>query len=221
MTRRAPLLAVAAAVVISLLAWFFAIQPQQDRRAELEAETEQIVAQQQRQRLEIARLEEIKANELRMRAALAKLEQYIPAGPGQPSTIRQLQLAADASGVEITSLTFGDPVQSVGAPPASTPGTVLAEISMTMTVEGGYFQGTDFLRRLESDLPRAIMVDGVSVTEGTSPAAFPVLAFNLVGRVFATVPVEALPGGVVAPVPTPDPNQPNADGATTEPEAAA
>lgn len=208
MSTRVPVLTVLGALLLGVLAWFFLFQPQREVRAELEAETERLTQQQQQVRLEIARLEEIRANEVEVRAALARAEQYIPDGPGQPSVIRLFQLAADASGVEIVQLTFSDPAEVVGLGtlPPTGPGTLVAQIPLQLGVEGGYFQVADFLRRLETELPRAVLVESVSVIEATSPAAFPTLGVTLSGRLFAIVPAAAL-GVEPEPEPTPEPTE--------------
>ena len=220
MRRRAPLLAVVAALLLALLAWMFLITPQREQRAVLLEETNGIRAAQDRQRLEIARLEEIRDNELEVRAAIARLEQYVPGGTGQPSTIRQIQLAADASGVDITSVTFTEPRVMPEAPSPVEPGDVVAEIPFTLTIEGGYFQGTDFLRRVENELPRALMIDGVAVAEGSPPARFPLLSVTLTARMFAVLPASAVPGATVpegTATPAPGATATPAPGATATP----
>ncbi|HWH31489.1 MAG TPA: type 4a pilus biogenesis protein PilO [Egibacteraceae bacterium] len=216
MSRRAPLFAVLAALLLAVLAWMFLITPERDERALLLEETEAIRTQQQRQRLEIARLEEIRDNELEVRAAIARLEQYIPHGPAQPSTIRQIQLAADASGVEITALAFADPQVVVDAPSPADPGSIMAQIPVTLTIEGAYFQTTDFMRRVETELARAVMVDSVTATEASAPAGFPTLSVSMTARIFTVVPVSAVPGAeLLAP-----PEDEAAEGAEEEGSAA-
>lgn len=206
MRRRAPLLAVVAALLLSVLTWMFLVTPQREERALLLEETETIRAAQERTQLEIARLEEIRDNELEVRAAIARLDQYIPSGPAQPSAIRQLQLAADAAGVEITQLTFSEPQVMLDAPSPAEPGHVMAEIAVALTVEGGYFQGTDFMRRVESELPRAIMVDSLTANEAPAPRSYPELAISMTARIFAVVPASALPGAATAPSASPSPS---------------
>lgn len=204
MTGRVPLFALVAGLLLGVLAWLFLFSPQRDERAALADETESLRGQQQQVRLQIARLEEIKANELEVRAALARAEQFIPNGPGQAALIRQLQLAGDASGVEITAVQFADLAQVVDpAAPPPEPGTALAQIPVTVTVEAGYFQVTDFLRRIEWELPRAMLVESVSAIEAPVPARFPTLSVTLATRLFALVPPAALPPqpGQAAPPP--------------------
>ena len=217
MRRRAPLLAVVAALLLSVLTWMFLVTPQREERATLLEETESIRGAQERTLLEIARLEEIRDNELEMRAAIARLDQYVPSGPAQPSAIRQIQLAADAAGVEITLLTFGEPQVMLDAPSPAEPGHVMAEIAVALTVEGGYFQGTDFMRRVETELPRAIMVDSLTAVEAPQPRGYPELAISMTARIFAVVPASALPGAATAPAPSTSPSPGAAPAATPTP----
>lgn len=217
MRRRAPVLAVVAALLLSVLTWMFLITPQREQRALLREETETIRSAQDRTQREIARLEEIRDNELEIRAAIARLDQYIPSGPAQPSAIRQIQLAADAAGVEITQLTFGEPQVVLDAPSPAEPGHILAEIAVALTVEGGYFQGTDFMRRVETELPRAVMVDSLTANEAPPPRGYPELAISLTARIFAVVPASAIPGAATAPSPTASPSPGAAPAATVTP----
>lgn len=210
MTRRAPLLVAITAVVLTALMWFVLFAPERQEQAALREEIDTVVAQQNVQRLQIARLEEIKANELDVRADIARLEQYIPDGAAQPSAIRQFQLVADASGVEITSVTFAQPVAVTGAPAPPAAGTLLASVPVSITVEGGYFQVTDFLRRVEAETPRAVLVDSVTITEAPQPIGFPTLSVTLATRLFTVVPTSAVPApppapGAPAPAPAPSP----------------
>lgn len=220
MSRRAPLLAAAAAVLLTILTWMFLITPEREERAALLQETETIRGRQDRLELEIERLEEIRDNELEVRAAIARLEQYIPLGPGQPSAIRQLQLAADAAGVEITALTFAEPAVVPDAPSPHEPGSILAQIPVTLTVEGGYFQGTDFMRRMESELPRAIAVDSLTATEAQAPRRFPTLSVTMTARIFTVVPASAVPGADLPDAPSEDAADDEGDGAGEPGDAA-
>jgi hypothetical protein len=87
------------------------------------------------------------------------------------------------------------------APSTGTPDTVLASINTTMVVEGGYFQAVDFFRRVEVDVPRAVLMQNLSMGEAE---AFPVLSTNWTGQLFTVIPDPS-------PAPPPAPTQ-DADG---------
>lgn len=184
---RVPLLAALVAVLLAALAWFLLYEPRRSERAELEADAAELVREQQSLRLEIARLEEIEENEPEVRAALERHGEFIPLGVAQPSALRQLQRTADAAGVEITSTSFSDPVPVEEAPSTGVPGTALVSASLTMGLEGGFFQAADFLRRVEVDMPRAVLVQSVLMEE--SDDGFPDLAVTWSGELFAIAAV--------------------------------
>lgn len=191
MKMRAPLAGVLAAVLLAVGFWFLLYSPKADEQSALETETVSLQDQQAQLRSQIAQLREVQAAEAQHQADLTRLEEYIPGDPSQPRALREFQVAADAAGVEITTVTFGDPATIEGAPETGEPDTALAEIPVTMTVDGGYFQVVDLMRRLEVDVPRALLIESVNVAE--SPDNFPALATTWAGKLFAVVPVTEPP----------------------------
>ncbi|MGI8872801.1 MAG: type 4a pilus biogenesis protein PilO [Egibacteraceae bacterium] len=206
MSRRSPLLGLLACLLIGALFYFLAFQPRAAEQEAVEAETAQLQTQAQTLRNDIARLEDIKSNQVAIRTQLTRLEQLIPAGTAQPAVVRELQLAADAAGVEIDAITFAPPVPLEEAPPTGDEGTVLASVPITVVVRGGYYQAVDLFRRLEVDTERALLVRGFQMVEGED--AFPELSMTWLGDLFTVVPVCTPP-----PPPAPEP-APGEDGAT-------
>lgn len=227
---RVPIVGVLLALVLTLGWWLLLYSPASQRQADVEAATAGFRQQQSALRGQIASLRAIEAEEVEIRTALARLEEYIPVGTAQPTTIRQLQRAADRSGVELSSVTFGTPEVPVAAAdvaPTDTgdPGTTLANVPLTILLEGGYFQVVDFLRRVEVNVPRAVLMTGVDLAEGAAEG-FPTLAATLTGQIFAIVPADDLdevaPGGqapdaVPAPAPSPGPAPIPTPGAAASP----
>lgn len=189
MKYKAPLIGVLLAVVITVGWWFLLYKPAMAKQTAFEAETVELEGRQDQLRTEIALLEEIRDDEERYRATAALLQDYIPDGVTQAEAVRQLQRAADAARVKITSMTFGELTPVVGAPVPIEPNTALASIGITMDVEGGYFQTVDFFRRVEVDVPRAVLTQSANLTEGEQ--SFPSLATTWTGQLFAVVPVSA------------------------------
>ena len=195
MTRRAPVLALLAAILLAALFWWFVWRPLDAQQTALEDERAQAEQQQAQLRQQLAMLRDLAEREVEFRAELARLESFLPSGLNQPTVIRQMQLAGDASGVVIQSITFGDPEVVEGAPPAGRDNLVLTTVPVTMVLEGGYFQAVDFFRRVEVEIDRAILVRSFTMTEGTE-ATFPTLATTWGGAVFALLPaVEVAPTG--------------------------
>lgn len=212
----APVIAVLVALVLTVAFWFLLYKPADERQATVEAETEVLEQQQSSLNAQIAQLRDIESRQVEIRAAVARLEEFIPSGPAQPTAIRQFQGAADAAGTEITTISFAEPEVQTGvdgAPPdTGQPGTTLAAISVTMTVEGGYFQLVDFFRRLEVEVPRAVLVGSVNLT-AAAEEGFPTLSADWAGQLFAIVEqgeltdVEAgvpAPGSTEAPTEAPE-----------------
>lgn len=214
MRNRAVLIAVAVALILAIAFWFLLYKPARERQAVVEAETAELEQQQASLQAQIAQLRDIESRQVEIRAALARLEEFIPAGPAQPTAIRQFQRAADSAGTEIATITFSEPTvpaAAEGTAPSDTgqPGTTLANIALSMTVEGGYFQVVDFFRRLEVDVPRAVLVESVSLAEA-GEEGFPTLSADWSGQLFAVVPTADLTdveAGVPAPGATEAPTE--------------
>ncbi|HUG85235.1 MAG TPA: type II secretion system protein GspM [Euzebya sp.] len=226
MSTRNVLIAVAAMLVLGVAFYFLVWSPLDDQEVALVAETATLDSQAQQLRNQLAQLQEIQDSELEIRADLTRLRALIPSGdPAQPSFVRAAQLAADASGVSIQSLTFGLPAVVEGGPPADAEGLVLAQISLNGVIEGGYFQVVDMFRRLEVEVVRAVQVDTLGITEGSEE--FPQLSVAVTGRIFVLLPVSQVqeapapapppPGDGAAegptPAPTPGTTPPPVDGA--------
>jgi Tfp pilus assembly protein PilO len=224
MTRRAPVIAIVVAVLLTAAFWHLLYQPRRveqeryvEQRAQLESERQQLQAV-------IVTLREVKANQEDYRSQLARLREYIPDTAAQPEALEALQEAADSSGLEIKQMTFGDPELVEDAPETNDEGTALARIPAQMTVAGGYFQIVDLIRRIEVDMARAVKVDTVTVAE-EAEELFPTLSVTWTGKVFAVLPVveAAGEGGATIvdsngeqPAPTESPSA-----AATEPTSAA
>jgi Tfp pilus assembly protein PilO len=198
-TTRAPLFGVLAAVLLGAGFWFLLYSPAGEELAAVHEETAALEAQRSSLQNEIAMLRDIEANEMAIRASLAKIEEYVPSGTAQSQAVRQFQETADAAGVEIVSVTFGAPETVADAPPVGDPGLGLARLPVSMTVSGGYFQVVDLFRRLEVDVPRAVL-----------------LMTTWDGQLFAVVPLIAAP-----PPPPPVEGEAPAEGAPAEGEAPA
>lgn len=211
---RVPLLGVVVALGLALLWWVLLYRPAADRQLGIEANVADLQQQQSVLRGQVAALREIEADEVEIREALARLAEFVPRGPSQPAVIRQLQRAADAAGVEVVSVTFGEPVVSAPAPetaPVETgePGRTLATVSLAMVVDGGYFQIVDFLRRLEVEVPRAVLIESLNLAE-SGEEGFPTLTASIAAELFAIVPIDDIDeveaGGAAPGAPTPAPS---------------
>lgn len=190
-----PIIGAVLAVLLVVGFYFLLYQPQVQQRAALQAETAGLKGEQLTLQAEIARLEAIRDDRSGIDAQLARIGQLVPPDVAQPSAIREFQDVAGQAGVMVRSVNFADPVPAVPSALA-TDGSQLASIATTMVLEGGYFQAVDFLRRLEQEASRAVLVQSLALAEGEE--TFPSLTTTLTGNLFAL-----LPPGSGLPVPVP------------------
>jgi Tfp pilus assembly protein PilO len=222
MRNRAPLFGVLIAVLLAVAFYFLLYSPKNDELEAVRAETAQLETQRSSLQNELAALREVEANQVEIRAQLARLEEYIPSGPAQSTAVRQFQLSADAAGVEIQSVEFGVPTLVEDAPPTGQEGMALASITVTMGIEGGYFQVVDFLRRVEVDVPRALLMGNLGIDE--PEGGFPALLTTWTGNLFAVVPAASVPEppaegaqeGAEGAEPTEETGEPGEAGTETE-----
>lgn len=201
MNRTALLLSVLGAVVVIVLFFVFVFQPARDDLAEVEEQIALEQDEQERLEAEIERLQLVREDAPSVEAELATADAIVPRDPALPALVRQLQLAADESGVTLSSVATGRPAELEEAPEEG-----LSAIDVNTQLEGGYFQIVDFLRRIEepSISPRGITWINATVTRDED--SYPDLGVTLAGRAYAVVDV---------PLP-PEPEPEAEDGATDD-----
>ncbi len=231
-------IALTAVGVLAVLAagWFLLVSPKRSEAADLRQQASDQKQTNDESRNQLALLRSRAAQLPAEQAKLAAVAAKIPETPAQPELLRALVVAADGAGVELVSVTPGAvaPVAAaVTAPPATPPATTAPETTagatpapsaavsgagtllampLTIVVAGGFFEVEQYLTALE-DLPRALLVTGLTVAPGASPAQAPGstptsvddgrnLLTTITGSVF--VAAGASPAApVVAPTPTP------------------
>lgn len=191
MSRQTVMLVALGAVLLIVLFYLFGWKPKSEEIAEIETQTEEAIAQQSLLETQIATLESVRASAPEIEAALAAAESLVPREAALPAALRQLQLAADDSGVTLLSIAPGRPAADADIPE-------LARISVAINAEGSYFQLVDFLRRLEDPVitPRVVLFDNVAI----SVTEYPTLSAALTGAMFAVLPAP--------PAPAPEPTAP-------------
>jgi Tfp pilus assembly protein PilO len=180
-TRQWLALGGAAVLAVLGLGWFLVISPTRGEAAELVAQTEQQQAQTAMLTSQLHVLRAQAAELPAQQARLGELQEELPETAALPDLIRLLTVAADETGVELSSM----------APSASVASGDIAEVPFTLVVEGGYFNLEQFLGALE-DLPRAFVVGSFSLApKGEDPTA---LELSLNGKVFT----KQMPAGAAA-----------------------
>jgi len=172
-TRRNELvLAAIGALVVLVAATLLLVRPTRQATADANTQRDTAIGESQALRDQIKALEALKPKEaeLKAKASLAKAE--FPATPALPALVDALQDAASLSGVDLGTV-------APSTPNASTTSPLLAEITTTVNVSGGYFEIQDFLVRLENLVkgsdpgriePRSMLIDSVNLTSASEGA---------------------------------------------------
>lgn len=180
---RVPVGGAVAAIVLVVIDFIGFHQPRSRETAVLHGDIQRLRSEQAMLERNIAALEKVKAREPELRTALQLLDTLIPPHLAQPALLAQIQAAAQGAGVELISVTFGDPTVPKEAPPSAIPDTVLVSMPLTVVVRGQYAGITNLLRRIETERNRAVLVRSVAVTE--SDAGFPQLTGTWSGEAYA------------------------------------
>ena len=175
-------LTVVAAVALVAAGWFLVISPKRSEAAEVRT---QVADQLSSNDVLATQIEVLKAKSRDLpaeQASLARVAAKIPENPALPNLVRSLLDASSATGVELVSITPGQPVVATAAaapadPAAPAPAAAapaagaagqLATIPVAINVVGGYFEVTQFLGQLEQ-LPRALRVNNLTIAPGVAP----------------------------------------------------
>jgi Tfp pilus assembly protein PilO len=195
--RRVLLAGVGGALVVLLLWYFLLWSPRGDAIADAKEREDAADNALQELQAERQRLEDLRNNEAATRARIEQLRQSIPDEPNLAQFILDANDAANQSGIDFLSIAPTPPAASSAAPvpdpnaPANAQAAAPpAEISLTISITGGYFQVLDFVNRLNR-LTRIVVIDGLSVGAGEGGA----LSVQLTGRMFVT----SVPAGTAAP----------------------
>ncbi|HEX8580769.1 MAG TPA: type 4a pilus biogenesis protein PilO, partial [Acidimicrobiales bacterium] len=178
MSRKVIAVAALGAVLILGL-WYVALwKPQSGRLSAAHAREETAARQNQQLRLAVARLQAAGDQAPELTSQLERLRVAVPDGPDLAQFLLDAQDAASAAGLDYLSVSPSPPSEPEGGGPA--------EIAVAMELNGGYFQVLDFLNRL-AELPRIVVVDGVSLTAGEEDGVgAPDLTLTIAGRLFVT-----------------------------------
>jgi Tfp pilus assembly protein PilO len=187
MKRSQIMLSALGAIMVIALFYVLLFQPSREELATIEASivTEQAV--QQDLTAEINRLRAVREEAPEVEAELAASEAIVPRDAALPSALRQLQLAADDSGVVMTSVTTSRPALFEGA----TDG--LSSVDVNVQMAGGYFQVVDFLRRVEDPTISPRGLDWNNATVMRNEGEYPNLQVTLTGRLYALISVPPPP----------------------------
>ena len=192
MNRRGFLIALGASLALLGLWFVFLWGPQGGRLTDAQARTEAAEAQNSELELRIDRLEAAEEGAPARMAELAELRRAVPDEPELAQFILDANQAATDAGVDFLSISPGVPAAGVGGLPPV--------ITLSITVTGPYFSVLDYLERVD-DLPRIVVIDGLTLTPDAGPGALQELAVSINGRMFASSAPQIPPPTTVPPAP--------------------
>lgn len=225
--RNLVVVAVLAAVVLLAAGWFLLVSPQRAKAADLKTQAAGVRSSTSSLQTQLDMLKAQAKNLPAQRAKLQEIATKVPNNPAEPALVRALTKAADAAGVDLTSIAPSTPsliatapvgAGAVAAPAAASSGMRVAAISLKITAVGTYFELEQFQANLEN-LSRALKTTTFSLAPGGasqvgaagSPASASggysgILTAAIGANVYMTVerPVAPLTG---AGAPTPGPTK--------------
>jgi Tfp pilus assembly protein PilO len=232
---------VVAVVVIAAAGWFLAIAPQKHKVSNLGSQANTQEQTNSGLRTRLSTLKVARDAVPSEQAEVAAITQKIPNDPAMPSYVRALTVIAAKSGVELISIAPGAPAPvsiaapvvaaaptaaatpsmapstAVAAPAVAVPAVSLQAITVSLNVQGGYFQIQQFTDALEK-LGRTTVVSALSIapsgalkkvtqpTSAPTPPAYKSLGATITLSVFmnssdtfATPAAPAQASGATAP----------------------
>jgi type IV pilus assembly protein PilO len=191
------------AVLLVVGAWFLVLGPQRAQAQDLATQTNAAKAQNQQIADKTAQLKSLAAQLPDRQKRLAEIMAAMPSSDDVPGLLRQFATSATSAGVELTSVTPGTPAlwNATATPKAGEP-TVVA-IPVDLTFSGTFPQSELYLKQLQADSTRFLLLDSVSVAAGGTAAQGSAVTVSLSGKVFVladqvaatTVPAAGTVGG--------------------------
>ncbi len=178
------------ALVVVAASWFTLVAPKRAEAAALQQQTVDTDAQNADLQVRIAELEAQFEDLPERRAELEEVRRSMPVTPDLPTLVRDLDAMADRAGVTLMNVAPGQPVAVVdptAAPAAVTPeagtdgaaadgaaadGTVtpvepagpqLYQLPTTVVVVGEFFKAELFLREVQAEMKRALLVETLAI----------------------------------------------------------
>jgi type IV pilus assembly protein PilO len=189
--RRAPLIAGVAIVILAILTFLLLVLPKSHQVSEAQDKLDE--TRRQGQTLESRRqaLEDAKAQAPQARKTIAEVNRRIPPVADEPGLILLLQNAAIDAGIDLVTLSPGNPAFDAASN--------LSTIDVSVSATGTYFDVTEFMYQIET-LPRAALVTNISLSpgSGSSSTGVPLLTLSATVRTY-TSDTSAGPGSQPGP----------------------
>ncbi|HLF69724.1 MAG TPA: type 4a pilus biogenesis protein PilO [Actinomycetota bacterium] len=169
-------------VLVGILYFFVVFQPQGNHISQTTDEAVAAEIRRTQMEADLKHLQELQQNAPKLREQANILDEAMPNDPQLAKFIRQVQDAADGSGIEFLSIAPTPPTQSPDQPEVKL-------VAITMSISGGYFAVQDFIVRLET-LSRAVKVGSINLSLGdaVSSSSSPPLKVSLTMQMFVANP---------------------------------
>jgi Tfp pilus assembly protein PilO len=183
--------AAAVTILMVIASYFLLISPKMSDASDLRAQKVSTEQANDQLKLDIAQLKAQFATLPARQAELATIKQQMPTTPNLPTLIRSFSTMANEAGVTLVSISPSSP-----APVATTSTTTAATsnglvgIPVAVNVQGDYASSELFLQKLQTEMRRAYLVQGLAITPGAGlPTQFPqpvngTVAVAITGSVF-------------------------------------
>jgi Tfp pilus assembly protein PilO len=159
--RRAPLFAALAVAGVAILMILLLVLPKMGQVSKAQQTLDETRREGQTLESQLRALEDAKAAAPQARKTIAEVHKRIPPVADEPGLILLLQHAAIDAGIDLVSLSPGNPTLD--------PATDLSTIQVSVSATGTYFDITEFMYQIET-LPRAAIVQSLNLAPGEASA---------------------------------------------------
>jgi type IV pilus assembly protein PilO len=189
--RRAPLFAALGVAAVAILMIVLLVLPKMGQVSQAQDSLDETRREGQTLESQRAALLDAKEAAPQARKTIAELNRRIPPVADEPGLILLLQNAAIDAGIDLVSLSPGNPTLDTE--------TNLSTIDVAVSATGTYFDVTEFMYQIET-LPRAAIVLNISLAPGaeTGTAGVPLLTLTATVRTY-TSDTSAGPGSEPGP----------------------
>jgi Tfp pilus assembly protein PilO len=189
--RRAPLFAALAVAGLAIVMILLLVLPKMGQVSTAQDQLDETRREGQTLESQLAALEDAKAAAPQARKTIAEVHRRIPPVADEPGLILLLQHAAMDAGIDLVSLSPGNPTLDVA--------TNLSTIDVSVSATGTYFDITEFMYQIET-LPRAAIVLSMNLApgEGSGTSGVPLLTLTATVQTY-TSDTSAGPGSEPGP----------------------
>jgi Tfp pilus assembly protein PilO len=189
--RRAPIVAGIAVAVVAFLVVFLLVLPKSHQVTDAHDQLTELRDQQETLESQKNALEDVRDRAPEARRTIEEVQEQVPPVADLPGLILLVQNAATSAGLDVVSLTPGNPTLAASGD--------LSVISVGLSTTGTYFAVTDFMHRIET-LPRAAKVTALSLTPEKAATVGLVPELTVTGTIeLYTSDVSAGPGSSPGP----------------------